>query len=92
LIYNVIHDRFGSWNDALRAAGLHPSNAAIDLSQPVTELVDEIDGFGEFAAQSLEEAGYETVGDLHNATEAELRDVNRIGPATAEKLLSYATL
>jgi hypothetical protein len=87
--YKAIYEQFGSWDSALLAAGLRPSNTAIDLSNPVTALVDEVDGFGESAARSLENAGYETVRDLYKATKAELLDVDRIGPTMAEKLLSY---
>lgn len=48
-------------------------------------LVD-VDGVGPATAESLREAGYETVTDLRAATRDELTDVDGIGPARADQL------
>lgn len=52
--------------------------------------VGEIEGVDEPQAESLRDEGYETVGDLRDASEDDLIDVDGIGEVTAETLLSAA--
>lgn len=51
------------------------------------EDLDDIKGVGPAKADSLREAGYETIDAVWNATEADLAEVSGIGPALAEQIL-----
>ncbi|MFD1571502.1 helix-hairpin-helix domain-containing protein [Halorubrum laminariae] len=84
-----IYDRFGSWENALIEAELIPAESSINLHTPTEELDRYIAGLSIRSITELEDAGYETVEDLRQATKSELTSVPQVGPVTAEKLLQY---
>ncbi|MDB2247368.1 homing endonuclease associated repeat-containing protein [Halorubrum ezzemoulense] len=84
-----IYDRFGSWENALIESELVPAESSINLHTPTEELDKYIAGLSTRSIIELEDAGYETVKDLRQATKSELTSVPQIGSVTAEKLLQY---
>jgi DNA polymerase/3'-5' exonuclease PolX len=50
--------------------------------------IESIDGIGPKTAESLRDAGIETVGDLRSTERSDLYDIDGIGAATASELLS----
>jgi ERCC4-type nuclease len=54
---------------------------------PIEELVDDVPRVGRVLVSKLNQAGYETVGDLRSATVDELASVDHIGQKKAETLL-----
>ncbi|ERG98426.1 MAG: RecA/RadA recombinase, partial [Haloquadratum sp. J07HQX50] len=55
------------------------------MSDEITELND-ISGVGPSKAESLEEAGYESVEDIKAASQGELSDVDGVGNALAARI------
>jgi ERCC4-type nuclease len=53
------------------------------------EISDQIPGFGDISRKKIEKAGYETVGDVRDATANELIEIQQIGEGTVSKLLNY---
>lgn len=62
-------------------------NRSFDGEMVPRDPVGRIDGVGPSKAQKLRNAGYETVGDVHRASKAELENVNGIGSAMAARML-----
>ncbi len=56
----------------------------------ISTVVGEIPRAGPIIVTNLEKAGYETLGDLEEATSSELTSVNRVGTKTAERLTEFA--
>lgn len=54
---------------------------------PIKEFVDDVPRVGRVLVSKLNQAGYETVGDLRSATVDELTSVDHIGQKKAETLL-----
>lgn len=55
----------------------------------IDTVVGEIPRAGPIILTNLEKEGYETLGDLEEATNSELVSVNRIGTETAERLIEF---
>jgi len=60
--------------------------AGEDVGLPDDGALTEVSGVGSTKAESLREAGFETVGDLRSATQAELAQVRGIGDALAVQI------
>lgn len=57
----------------------------------ISEFINSIQGFGRVTKIKLQNAGYETVGDLQKADKNELCKIDQIGQGTAESILDFAT-
>lgn len=58
---------------------------------PLEDAVEEWEGVGQLLAGHLYDAGYDTVGDIRDASVEDLADAKHVGPKTAETLLERAT-
>lgn len=56
----------------------------------ISEFINSIQGFGRVTKIKLQNAGYETVGDLRKADKNELCKIDQIGQGTAESILDFA--
>lgn len=54
----------------------------------MTEAFNDIYHIGEKRAQQLQDAGYQTPEDLQAATEDDIRTIDGIGKATAQRIMS----
>jgi len=54
---------------------------------PVAELTEVADGLGDSITTRLEDAGYETIADLEDATPNDLESVPQLGPKTVEQVI-----
>lgn len=57
----------------------------------ISEFINSVPGLGRVTKVNLQNAGYETVGDLRKTELSELCEIDYIGPTTAEKLLDSVT-
>ncbi|MFB6197807.1 MAG: helix-hairpin-helix domain-containing protein [Halobacteriaceae archaeon] len=64
------------------------SDDAIE-NQPLREVQSDIPDFGRSKRIQLAREGYESLSDIASSSKKELTNVDRVGPQTAEKLLSY---
>ncbi|MFP9193728.1 helix-hairpin-helix domain-containing protein [Natrialbaceae archaeon A-CW1-1] len=58
----------------------------VSNSTEIEKAIDRVPSVGPTIASKLSGYGFETVGDIREATRRELTDVNHVGPETADKL------
>lgn len=74
-------------DDGLESAG---DSGAVNSHSKLRDIASGIESLGRASLVQLEWAGYESLADLSHVSKGELTEVDKIGPKTAEKLLSYA--
>lgn len=85
----------GTVSKLMQYAEEHSGESAATVSHgiadetPIKEFVDDVPRVGRVLVSKLNQAGYETVGDLRSATVDELASVDHIGQKKAETLLEY---
>jgi metallo-beta-lactamase family protein len=67
---------------------IKPSEDTEDKSRTV-DAIDEIDGIGAELTERLKHNGFETFADIESASLSALTELDQVGEATAEKILSH---